>query len=192
VGSVPFFETQRLFLKPPEHTHLSAYSQNFVDDEVLRFLSNRVPWPYPEKGVWDYFNTQIFPEQGKNRWLWALYLKEDPESPIGAVELWRKTTPECPENRGFWLARRFWGQGLMTEALVPITDYAFDVLGFESLTFANAVGNARSRRIKEKQGAHFLGVCPGSFVDPTLTEQEVWRLDSQAWRETRSLKMGPR
>jgi RimJ/RimL family protein N-acetyltransferase len=69
----------------------------------------------------------------------------------------------------------------MTEALNPITDYAFDVLGFESLTFSNAVGNLRSRRIKEKQGAQFLGIRPGTFVDPTLTEQEVWRLDSQLW-----------
>ena len=178
----PVFQTPRLFLKFPEVSHLAAYSKNFVDYEVLGFLSSRVPWPYPEKGVWDYFETHIFPTQGKDRWLWALYMKEDPESPIGAVELGRLTTPECPENRGFWLARRFWGQGLMIEALKPITDYAFDVLGFESLTFSNAVGNFRSRRIKEKQGAQFLGIRPGTFVDPALTEQEVWRLDSQLWR----------
>jgi RimJ/RimL family protein N-acetyltransferase len=177
----PVFQTPRLFLKFPGAAHLATYSKNFVDYEVLRFLSSRVPWPYPEKGVWDYFETHIFPTQGKDRWLWALYMKEDPESPIGAVELGRLTTPECLENRGFWLARRFWGQGLMTEALKPITDYAFDVLGFESLTFSNAVGNFRSRRIKEKQGAQFLGIRPGTFVDPALTEQEVWRLDSQLW-----------
>jgi len=184
VGDVyaPVFQTLRLLLKFPDPAHLSTYSENFVDYEVLRFLSSRVPWPYPEKGVWDYFETHIFPTQGKDRWLWALYMKEDPESPIGAVELGRLTTPECPENRGFWLARRFWGQGLMTEALKPITDYAIYVLGFESLTFSNAVGNFRSRRIKEKQGAQFLGIRPGRFVDPTLIEQEVWRLDSQLWR----------
>lgn len=71
----------------------------------------------------------------------------------------------------------------MTEALKPITDYAFDVLGFESLTFSNAVGNLRSRRIKEKQGAQFLGIRPGRFVDPALTEQEVWRLESSQWKQ---------
>ncbi len=188
MSSVPVFQTARLFLKLPEPSNLPAYSQNFVDYEVLRFLSNRVPWPYPEKGVWDYFNTQIFPEQGNSRWLWGLFLKNNPEEPIGGVELWRETTPERPDHRGFWLAHRFWGQGLMTEALVPITDYAFDALGFEFLIFANAAGNERSRRIKEKQGAHFLGVRPGSFVDPTLTEQEIWRLDAQAWRARHPVK----
>jgi hypothetical protein len=45
----PVFQTSRLFLKFPEAAHLAAYSKNFVDYEVLRFLSSRVPWPYPEK-----------------------------------------------------------------------------------------------------------------------------------------------
>ena len=38
----------------------------------------------------------------------------------------------------------------MTEAVKPITDYAFDVLGFEKLVLANAVGNSASRRMKWK------------------------------------------
>jgi hypothetical protein len=52
VGDVyaPVFQTLRLLLKFPDPAHLSTYSENFVDYEVLRFLSSRVPWPYPEKG----------------------------------------------------------------------------------------------------------------------------------------------
>lgn len=46
----PVFQTLRLLLKFPDPAHLSTYSENFVDYEVLRFLSSRVPWPYPEKG----------------------------------------------------------------------------------------------------------------------------------------------
>jgi ribosomal-protein-alanine N-acetyltransferase len=110
-----------------------------------------------------------------------LFLKTTPEEMIGNVDLRWGTS----ENRGFWLARRFWGQGLMTEACEAVTDYAFDVLGFERLMLCNAVGNIRSRRIKEKAGATFLYVEPARFVDPVLTQHEVWELRRTAWAARR-------
>lgn len=73
-----------------------------------------------------------------------------PKELIGAIELRRKGEPD---NRGFWLAKKHWGRGIMTEAVIPVLEYAFNELGFEKLIFSNAVGNKRSHRIKEKTGA---------------------------------------
>lgn len=101
---------------------------------------------------------------------------------IGAVDLWREG---CPENRGFWLAKKYWGQGIMSEAVEPVMDYAFNHLEFDKLTFANAVGNFRSRRIKEKTGAKFIGIEPAQFVDSQFTEHEIWELDKNNWLATR-------
>jgi [ribosomal protein S5]-alanine N-acetyltransferase len=100
-------------------------------------------------------------------------LKGAPEEIIGAVHLFRKG---IPENRGFWLAHQHWGRGIMTEALAPITAYAFGPLGFQRLVFANAVGNQRSRRVKEKAGARWLGTRTAQFVNPAYTEAEEWEL----------------
>lgn len=98
---------------------------------------------------------------------------------IGNVDLFRDS---LVENRGFWLARRFWGLGYMTEATDAVTDYAFDVLGFQRLVLSNAVGNVRSRRIKEKAGAVFLRTEPANFVDPGYAAREVWVLTREVWR----------
>ncbi len=103
-------------------------------------------------------------------------------APVGVVDLWRQG---CPESRGFWLGRKFWGQGIMTEAVVPVMDYAFDELGFETLVFTNACGNIGSRRVKEKTGAQLIGVAPAEFVDPELTEHEVWQLSKTDWQRSR-------
>jgi RimJ/RimL family protein N-acetyltransferase len=73
----------------------------------------------------------------------------------------------------------------MTEATDAVTDHAFDALGFERLILTNAVGNARSRRIKEKAGATLLRVEPARFVDPALTMHEVWELRRTAWAARR-------
>jgi len=77
------------------------------------------------------------------------------------------------------------GKGV-TEAVFPITDYAFDSLGFERLFFSNAVGNEKSRRVKEKTGARFLRTEPAKFVNPSYTEREIWELSKDEWRAFRS------
>jgi hypothetical protein len=64
-------------------------------------------------------------------------------------------------------------------------DYAFNALGFEKVILANAVGNERSRRIKEKNGAHLLRTEPAKFVNPTYTEHEIWELTKEQWESRR-------
>ena len=120
---------------------------------------------------------------GKEKWMWAITLKEKPEELIRAVELVKKANPA---NRGFWLGEPFWGKGYMTEAVIPITDYAFNELGFQKLIFENAVGNSRSRRIKEKTGAKYIKTVKNQYVDPELTEGELFELTASAWRESRA------
>lgn len=176
---LPVFETKRLILRGVTEADIPAYEKNFVDYEVIGPMSCAVPWPYPDGGVPDYLHTQIFPNQGRDRWVWAIFLKTSPDEAIGCVDLWRDGKPE---NRGFWLGRRYWGHGYMTEAVEPVMNYAFGVLGFERIILANAVGNDRSRRIKEKNGARLLRVEPAQFVNPDYTEHEVWVLTEEDWR----------
>jgi ribosomal-protein-alanine N-acetyltransferase len=173
---LPVFQTSRLLLKPVSLADTQAYQKYFVDYEVVRFLSSAVPWPYPENGVEYFLENLILPQQGIDRWCFGIFLKSNPDELIGCVDLWREPRPE---NRGFWLGKKFWGQGIMTEAVGPITDYAFNELGFEVLYFSNAVGNTASRRVKEKAGATLLGVRPASFVSAEFTHAELWELKKE-------------
>jgi [ribosomal protein S5]-alanine N-acetyltransferase len=168
--------TARLQLRGVTMADAPAIQKNFDDYEIIRYLAAIVPWPYPADGARDFLNS-VLPVQGDNRWVWGLFLHSAPAELIGIVDLRRNKT----ENRGFWLARRFWDQGLMSEACDAVTDYAFGPLGFERLILCNAAGNARSRRIKEKAGATFLRVEPAKFVDPALTTHEVWELRRADW-----------
>ena len=180
---IPQFTTERLLLKGVSEADIPAYQRHFVDYEVIRNLAASVPWPYPDDGVRDFVCSDILPAQGKDRWVWGLFLQTNPGELIGAVDRWREGKPE---HRGFWLGRQFWGLGYMTEAVTPITDYAFDALGFEELIFENATANRRSRRVKEKMGAELLQTRTASYVDPTFGESELWRLTKLAWQTFRA------
>lgn len=176
--ALPIFKTQRLILREVIPSDIPSYQRYFSNYEIIRHLSDFVPWPYPDNGVESFLNSTIFPEQGKTQWLWGIFEKKSPETLIGSVHLWREGKPD---NRGFWLGEPFWGKGYMTEAVEPIMDYAFNDLDFDELIFANALGNDRSRRIKEKTGAKLVRVEPAKFVDPTLKEHEVWALKDKDW-----------
>jgi RimJ/RimL family protein N-acetyltransferase len=176
--SIPTFYTSRLILRPITLSDSESYEKNFVDYDVISHLSALVPWPYPKGGVAQFLSNVILPPQGDTRWTWGICLKTNPSEVIGCVDIWREGRPE---NRGFWLGKRFWGQGIMTEAVQPVTDYAFRELEFKRLVFANAVGNNRSRRIKEKTGARLLHIAPAQFVNPAYTEHEVWELTQEDW-----------
>ncbi len=179
-GEIDAFETKRLMLRGVMAADAPAMQRNFDDYDVIRDLGVGIPWPYPEDGAVTFIQTVILPNQGKDHWFWGLFFKTAPDELIGVVDL-RRSTPAQDGNRGFWLAKRYWGQGLMTEATDKITDYAFGALGFEQLIFRNAVGNIRSRRIKEKAGATLFKVEPAKFSGPDSTQAEVWLLTKAAW-----------
>lgn len=177
--TLPEFKTERLILRGVTQADIPFYQKYFSDYEVINHLSAAVPWPFPENGVQDFLDKFIFPHQGDTQWLWGIFEKQNPSELIGVVHLWREGRPE---NRGFWLGRPFWGKGYMTEAVEPVMNYAFNELGFEKLIFANAVGNEKSRRVKEKTGARLIDVRPAKFVNPKYTEHEIWELTKSEWQ----------
>ena len=186
MSKLPTFQTLRLILREVIASDIPAIEKHFIDYRVVRTLSALVPWPYPKNGVEDFLNREIFPRQGRDRWAWAITLKEAPSDLIGIVDLWREGKPE---NRGFWLGYQYWGNGYMTEAVEPVMDYAFDHLSFEKLVFNNAVGNPRSGRIKEKTGARLLGRAPARFVDPTLTEHDIYEITKSEWEHFKKSRL---
>jgi ribosomal-protein-alanine N-acetyltransferase len=77
----------------------------------------------------------------------------------------------------------------MTETVQPVADYAFEALGFESLIFGNAVGNQRSARIKEKSSAQYLRTEPAHYVDPALTQRELYELTKDTWIQSKAARV---
>jgi ribosomal-protein-alanine N-acetyltransferase len=181
---VPTLETERLWLRSVCELDIPAYERHFIDYEVVRFLSRRVPWPFPAGEIRAHLARLAAKPKGE-RFCWGIFQKQEPLECIGTVDLFQ---PGIPHHRGFWLGRPFWGRGYMSEATAAINDCAFARLGFTELVLANAAGNVRSRRIKEKSGARFLGLTPCAYVDPSLTQQEQWLLSRTDWHEHRSKK----
>ena len=95
---LPEGTTQRLILRPLVLEDAAQIQQLFPHWEIVRYLRNFVPWPFPPDGARKYFEEVALPamEQGEE-FYWTLRLKAEPECVIGLISL---STVE-DDNRGF-------------------------------------------------------------------------------------------
>jgi RimJ/RimL family protein N-acetyltransferase len=174
--------TSRLILRPLELADAEQIQAIFPRWEIVRYLKNVVPWPYPADGARVFCEEIALPQTARGEsWHWTLRLKSAPEQLIGVISL-RKSTRN---NRGFWLGLDWQGQGLMSEACEWANDYWFGTLGFPVLRVSKAVENRASRRISEKQGMRLVGTEMTDYVCGHL-QSERWEITAEEWRAWKS------
>jgi len=178
MAMTPPLETARLLLRPLELADAEQVQPLFSQWEIVRYMKNVVPWPYPPDGAHTYYRDVALPaiERGEE-WHWTLRLKASPATLVGAICL--KTSEN--NNRGFWQGLPYQGQGLMTEAAEAVTDYWFDVLRFPVLRVPKAKPNVASRRISEKQGMRIVATEERDYVSGRFLT-EIWEITAEEWR----------
>jgi [ribosomal protein S5]-alanine N-acetyltransferase len=181
----PSLEAPRLTLRPLELADAEQAQVLFPHWEIVRYIRNAVPWPYPPDGAYKFYRDVTLPAVARgDEWAWMLRLKAAPDQLLGAISLFRSET----DNRGFWLGLPCQRQGLMTEACDVVTDYWFEVLKFPVLRVPKAIANVGSRRISEKQGMRVIAKEDRDYVSGRLLS-EIWEITAEEWRprKTRSL-----
>lgn len=180
---IPTGTTARLILCPLQLADAAQIQALFPHWEVVRFLLNRVPWPYPPDGALIYCRDIALPQAERGEaWHFTLRLRTEPAQLIGAISLVKGDE----DNRGFWLGLPWHGQGLMSEACAWTNDYWFETLGFPVLRVAKAAANIASRRISEKQGMRLVGTTEKDFVSGRLPS-EIWEITAEEWRAWKAL-----
>jgi ribosomal-protein-alanine N-acetyltransferase len=177
-GQIVDGQTSRLLLRPLALEDAPQIQEIFPHWEVVRYLRNTVPWPYPPDGARRYVEDIALPAIARgDEWHWTLRLKSDPDRIIGYIAI----TSTEGHNRGFWLGLPWHGQGLMSEAAVWTTDFWFDVLGFPVLRVPKAAANLASRRISEKHGMRLVATVEQDYVAGRLPS-EIWEITAEEWR----------
>jgi RimJ/RimL family protein N-acetyltransferase len=176
---IPEGTTERLILRPLEMADAPPIQELFPRWEIVRYLQNRVPWPYPPDGALDYCREIALPQMERGEaWHWTLRLRTAPSQMIGLISLMKGDG----DNRGFWLGLPWQGRGLMSEACAWANDFWFETLEFPVLRVAKAAANTASRRISEKQGMRLVGTMEKDHVSGRLLS-EVWEITAEEWRE---------
>ncbi len=142
-------ETERLLLRQWKGGDFEAYAAYYAEEETARYVGGVLDrdraWRRmaSEIGHWTLrgYGNWAIEERGTGRF-------------VGCVGLWRSAGwPEL--ELGYWLVPEAQGWGYATEAGAAARDFAFEVLGAESLVSYVDPENDASRRVAERLGAHF-------------------------------------
>ncbi len=129
----PTLQTQRLILRPLALSDAPAIQRHFNNWNIIQHLASVVPWPYPEDGAETFIARELEKvAAGEEIYNWMLVLRGGDGEAIGNIRF-RPRSDDPKGNRGFWLAERYWNQGLMSEAVSAVNDFAFRTLGIEGL-----------------------------------------------------------
>lgn len=140
-------ETERMILRPWRLEDAEALYEYARDPDV----GPRAGW-VPHTSVEDSREIlrTVFIDEGTL----AVTLKERGDGPIGSIGVFTARSGEAkgdPEL-GYWLAKPFWGRGLIPEAVERFQRYVFEETDARHLWCAYFEGNEQSKRVAEKCG----------------------------------------
>ena len=139
-------ETERIVLDGWQLHDWKALRPIATDAEVMRYITGGVAWSDEQIRSFVEKQVKLYSKRGFCRW--KLLVKASGEM-IGfcGAGFWRDA--EEPEI-GWWLARRYWGRGLATEAARAALRDAFERVRLDRVISIARLENTASIRIMEK------------------------------------------
>lgn len=133
-----------------------ALLEHFKAKEIYDSTLN-IPYPYEEADADRWLTRRIEGALRQGREV-TFAIREEGGGMIGAVgadslEVGASHRAEI----GYWLARPYWGRGVMTDAVRAYVRYAFGELGLLRLTAHTFTFNVGSTRVLEKNGFRLEG-----------------------------------
>lgn len=158
------FQTKRLTLCPiaPEDA-IPIFDTYAQDTEVTRYLTWRPHGSIADTEVYIASCLATPPDCAR------IYVLVGGGGVMGALDV-RRTAPHRLEF-GYVLARRFWGRGLMTEALTEVVRWAERQPGIFRVGSVCDVDNIGSARVMEKAGLTREGLARRWLMHPNFGDE---------------------
>ena len=117
------------------------------DIEIARFMANRFPHPYTKEAGENFIKMAINSKTSK---MWAIDINGEL---AGGIGLHPQEDILCKNAEiGYWLATKYWGNGIMSDAVMQTVDWGFEHMDISRI-FGRVFGNnLRSPRVLLKCG----------------------------------------
>ena len=150
--------TERLLLRPLERGDAAALTRLVNDYSVAGNLA-RVPFPYREGLAEEWIASSL--AQIEAGTAWHLAITRD-DKLVGCVGLTpkRDALPEL----GYWVGRKFWGQGIAREAAAALLDWAERRHGLREFRASALSDNAASHAVLRRLGFTEAGTAQEPYL----------------------------
>ena len=149
-------ETERLILRRFVSEDADAMYKNWASDsEVTKFLT----WPTHSSADVSKYVTDDWINSYSNEkyYQWAIVLKENGDEPIGGIDVVLINEDVSMVHIGYCIGRKWWHQGITSEALKAVMDYLFDVVDVNRIESRHDTRNPNSGKVMMKCGMKYEG-----------------------------------
>jgi len=141
---------------------LSAFINIYSDSDAFKFYQGYRSKPSAQQ-VPIILNNGIKGFQKANSYGWTI-TKADENIAIGSIHLNSFENNNTCANIGYFLAREYWGEGIISACISPVVEFGFNNLKLERIYSTIETSNIASWRALEKNGFKREGLMRHCFV----------------------------
>lgn len=174
-------ETKRLILRPWADSDAEALFRWAKDP----FVGPAAGWP-PHTSVKN--SLEIIRTVLSEPDTYAVVVKECGDEPIGSVGVFLSNAPGTNHESeiGYWLARPFWGNGYIPEAVRELQRFCFEDRGESRVWCAHFIGNEKSHRVIEKCGFQYQFTSVADVrANSEINSSRFYAITREDWEKQR-------
>tara|TARA_Y100000310_G_scaffold55331_1_gene50749 strand:+ start:5800 stop:6318 length:519 start_codon:yes stop_codon:yes gene_type:complete len=126
--------------------------QKSINNKKIYNNTSRIPYPYTMQDAkeWTVKNMQEYKKKNPELFNFVIDINSKVAGSVGFSSIKNKQA-----ELGYWLAEKYWNQGIMTKAVKLALGFALKDLGLRRIIGRVFTYNPASRRVMEKAGFKF-------------------------------------
>ena len=149
-------ETERLVIRRFKSEDYKDVYECCNDYDVVKTTLG-MPWPYSEEMAKGWISKQPAREQEGRSYEFAICFKDNPNKVIGCVSIMDINPVAKRGEMGYWVGKKYWKQGIATEAAKVMLDFGFKKLGLHTIIARHFEINPASGKVMQKCGMTYVG-----------------------------------
>ncbi|WP_254511626.1 GNAT family N-acetyltransferase [Anatilimnocola floriformis] len=144
-----------------------------LNDRELYERTLRIPFPYTAAAADEWLAIASRNDPSSINWA----IRNEHDELIGGVGLDRPSSQYFSHRAelGYWLARPYWNQGIMSSVVPVVCQFAFETLAIAKVTAHVFAFNVASARVLEKGGFELEGTLKQHYhKDGQLIDSKVY------------------
>lgn len=150
--------TKRLYLRPFTIHDANAMYHNWAsDEEVTKYLTwqPHATIDVTQSVLQDWIHNYTSPDY----YQWAVILQDTGDEPIGCIGVVDKSDSIQMVHIGYCLGKKWWHQGIMSEALSAVINFFFQEVKMNRIESSHDILNPHSGDVMKKCGMTYEGIA---------------------------------
>ena len=149
-------KTKRFIIRPFKKSDANQVYEVCNDFEISKTTLG-IPFPYTLEDATNFIKYTNDAISNQKSYELAITLKENSDELVGCISLMGIKRPADKAELAYWVAKKFWNNGIATEAAKAITEYGFHTLKLNSIFVRFLDNNPASGKVMEKIGMKYVG-----------------------------------